>query len=64
MVDHDQNRVIAVGDRKIRDEVHRDKGKGACVQGFDRLQWRIGGVAIDFVLLTDSAAVYIILDEC
>ena len=63
MVDHDQNRVIAIGDRKISNEVHSDKRKGAHVQGFDRLQWWVGGVAVYLVLLTDSAASHINLDE-
>ena len=51
MVDHDQERVKACGDREIRDQITGDLLKGARSGGFDQEQWWDGGVCVNFVLL-------------
>ena len=63
MVDHDQERVKARGDREIGDEIARDLLKGARGDGLDGRQGGYGRVRIDFVLLATGAAFHIAADE-
>src|SRR5271155_4748911 len=63
MVDHDKNRIIAFRSGKVGNKIHSDERKRACIKGLDRLQRWVGGVTVDLVLLTDSAAVHIIFDK-
>ena len=56
MVYHDQNRIKAVGEWEVGDEVHRDLLEGACAFGGDRGERGVGRVGVDFVGLASSAA--------
>ena len=57
MVYYDHNRVMAVGGRKIGDEVDRELFKGEGDRGGDGRKQRDGWMGIDFVLLTEGAPI-------
>ena len=63
VVNHDQNRIKALGDREVSDEVHRGKRKGTKEFGLYWLKWGCGRVVVDLVLLTGCAAIDIISYE-
>ena len=54
MVYHNQNRIEAVGQWEIGDEVHRDLLEGMGAIGGDRSEWGYGGVCVDLIGLTHS----------
>ena len=56
MVDHDQNRIIAMGKGQIRDEIHRDLLEGAGAFRGDRGKGGMGQVGVDLIGLASSAA--------
>ena len=56
MVYHDQDRVVAVGEGKIHDEIHGDLLEGASAFGRDRGQGGVGRVSVHFIGLAGSAA--------
>ena len=63
MVYHDQNRIIAVGDRKVCNEVHGDLLEGVTAFGRGRGKWGVGGVGVDLIGLTSGTTSDKFLDE-
>ena len=57
MVYYDHNRVMAIGGRKISDEVDRELFKGEGYRGGDGRKWRDGQMGVDFVLLTEGTSI-------
>ena len=57
MVYHDHNRVVAIGGRKIGDEVDRELLKGEGGRGEDGHEQRVGWMGVDFVLLTKGTSI-------
>ena len=57
MVYYDHNRVMAVGGRKISDEINRELFKGEGGRGGDEHKWRDGWMDVDFVLLTEGTSI-------
>ena len=56
VVYHDQNRIIAVGEGKVRDEIHRYLLEGAGAFRRDRGKWGVGRVGIDLIGLARGTA--------
>ena len=63
MVDHDQERVKARGDREIHDQITGDLLEGARSRGFDRGKQWDSGVHVNFVLLALSTAFDVVADK-
>ena len=63
MVDHDQERIEARGDREVRDKVTRDLLEGARSDRFNGRQGGCGGVRVNFVLLAQGTAFNIAADK-
>ena len=63
VVYHDQDRIIAVGGRKIRDKIHGDLLERAGAFGGNRGEGGMGRVGVDLVGLANSAAGDIFADE-
>ena len=57
MVYYDHNRVMAIGGRKIGDEVNRELLKGKGSRGGDGHEWRDGQMGVDLVLLTEGTSI-------
>ena len=64
MVHCDHDRIIAIGNGEIGDEVHGDQQKWAGIFLLDRLQGWPWQVLIDLVLLACGASINIALDKC
>ena len=64
MVHCDHDRIIAVRNGVIGNEVHGDERKWAGVFLFDRLQGRVWWVSIDLVFLARGTSINIVLGEC
>ena len=56
MVYHNQNRIVAVGEREVGDKVHGDLLEGAGALGGNRGEGGVGRVGVYFVGLASSAA--------
>ena len=56
MVYHDWNRIKAMGDGKVSNEIHRDLLEGAGALGGDRGEWGMGRMSIDHISLAGSIA--------
>ena len=63
MVDHDQERVKAQGDREIGDEVAGDLLERARGDGFDGWQGGHSRVCVNFVLLAGGASFNVAADK-
>ena len=63
MVDHDQERVKARGDREIGDEITRDLLEGVRGDGFDGGQRGYSRVRVNLILLAKGTALHISVDE-
>ena len=63
MVYHDQNGIIAVGEREVGDEVHGDLLERARAFGGDWGEWGMGRVGVDLVGLAGGAAGDELADE-
>jgi len=62
MIDHDHDRIIAVGNREVCDEIHGDLREGAGRRGGDRSQRGSRRVRDNFHLLAYSAAINVLPD--
>ena len=56
MVYHDQNRIIAVGEQEISDEIHGNLLEWACAFGRNRGKGGVGRVGVNLIGLANSAA--------
>ena len=63
MVDHDQERVKAQGERVIGDEVTGDLLEGARGNRFDGQQGGYSGVCVNLILLAKGTALHVSADE-
>ena len=63
MVDHDQERVKAIREREVRDQIAGDLLKGAGGGGDNGGQRRVRGVRVCFVLLASRTARNVLADE-
>ena len=63
MVYYDHDRVMAVGDRKISDEVDGELPAKEGSGRRDRHEWRDCEVSINLALLTNSAVVHEVFDK-
>ena len=63
MVDHDQNRIVAVGRREVSDKVHGDLLEGARAFGGNRGEGGVGRGSVDLVGLASGAAGDELADE-
>ena len=55
MIYHDQNRIKAMGEGEVCDEVHRDLLEGMDALQRDRGKWGVGGMGIDLIGLACGA---------
>ena len=63
MVDHDQERVKARGDREISDEIAGDLLEGVRSDGFDGQQRGYCRVRVNLILLAKGTALHVSADE-
>lgn len=63
MVDHDQERIKAIGQGEIGDKVTGNLLKWSRARGGNGEQWGNGGMGIDLILLAGGATFNVLSDE-